>query len=134
DQVQCGPVGHLARAVRKRSGVINGRLAEVGRVGSWNVRPRTTGPRHIWLRRSCQIYVVVFKLAGPVDYGTNVQTTSPSISRAVVEEAEVGPAPRQRIGQSERRGLELAGYAKSFRGRGRLKLSPGQPGAVDRRR
>src|SRR5206468_9202811 len=62
---------------------------------------------------------------------TRIQATQPCVSRTVIEQAEIGPIPRQRTGQREGRGQELARDTKTLGPRGRLKFSPRQPGAVD---
>src|SRR6266478_5508017 len=86
------------------------------------------------LSRSCQTGIVVLVLADPVDYRADIETTSPGIGRAIVKDTEVGPMPRQRTGQSESRRQKFTSDTETFRIDVGLKLSPGQPGAIDRSR
>ena len=44
--------------------------------------------------------IVIFVLAGVVNYCANIQTLHPRISRAVVEQTEISPIPWQRAGQT----------------------------------
>ena len=67
-----------------------------------------------------------------MDYrGADIQTSQPRISRAIVEQTEIGAAPRQRACQAESGRDEFASDSKSFGVRSNLKLGPGQPCAVD---
>src|SRR4029077_16653059 len=50
--------------------------------------------------------------------------------RAIVEDTEIGPISRQRTGERERRGQELASDTETLGTGSRLKLSPRQPSAV----
>ena len=68
---------------------------------------------------------VIFVLAGAMDYRADIQTLHPRISRAVVEQTEIGPIPRQRAGQGESRRNKLARDTEPFCIRQNLKLSPG---------
>ena len=53
------------------------------------------------LRRASQTDIVIFVLAGVVDYRADIQTLHPRISWAVVEKTEIGAIPWQRAGQGE---------------------------------
>src|SRR6266576_4425072 len=75
--------------------------------------------------------IVIFILADPVNNCSDIEATQPRVSRAIVEDTEVGPISRQRTGQCERRRQELARDTETFCAGGRLKLSTGQVGAVD---
>ena len=73
----------------------------------------------------CQTDIVIFVLAGVVDYRANIQTLHPRISWAVVEQTEIGAAPWQRAGQGESWRYDFARDTKPFCIRRNLKLSPG---------
>ena len=75
--------------------------------------------------------IVVLVLTNPVDYRANIETLHPRVSRAVVEQTEIGPIPWQRTGQGESRRRKFPRDTKSFGVRGNLKLGPGEPCAVD---
>ena len=72
-----------------------------------------------------QTEIVIFVLAGVVDYRANIQTLHPRISWAVVEQTEIGSIPWQRPGQGKSWRYHFARDAKPFCIRGDLKLSPG---------
>src|SRR5207244_4844118 len=116
DEIERRPRGHFPCTERKRSGV----------------SPRTASSRHIYFRRSCETDIVIFVLAGVVDYRANIKTSQPCVDRAVVEQTEIGPIPWQRTSQSESRRNKLARDAEPFCIRPNLKLTPGSPGAVGR--
>src|SRR6059058_4591047 len=80
---------------------------------------------------SDQILIVIFILTDPVNNCSNIQATQPRVSRAIVEDTEVGPISRQRTGQCERRRQELASDTETLGTGGWLKLSTGQVSAVD---
>src|SRR5262249_47203765 len=102
------------------------------------------GPWLLGLCRSGQTLIVVFVLTDPVNYRTHIQATSPSVSRAIVEDTKIGPMPWERTGEREGRRDKLTSDPESFwsklnprrreaRGSSRrdLKFSPGEPGAVN---
>ena len=74
---------------------------------------------------SCQTEIVIFVLAGVVDYCANIQTLHPRIGWAVVEQTEIGAAPWQRAGQGKSRRYDFARDTKPFCIRQDLKLSSG---------
>ena len=75
---------------------------------------------------SCgQTEIVIFVLAGVVDYRADIQTLHPRISWAVVEQTEIGAIPWQRAGQGESRRYDFARDTEPFCIRRNLKLSPG---------
>ena len=55
----------------------------------------------------CQTEIVIFVLAGVVDYRANIQTLHPRVGWAVVEQTEIGAIPWQRAGQGESRRYKL---------------------------
>src|SRR6516162_3378199 len=74
---------------------------------------------------TCKTDIVIFVLAGVVDYCANIQTLHPCISRAIVEKARIGAVPWQRTGQGESRRDKLTRDTEPFCIRQNLKLSPG---------
>src|SRR6516225_9942607 len=67
-----------------------------------------------------------------MDYGPDIQTLHPSVSRTVVKQTEIGAVPWQRASQAESRRNDFARDTEAFCIRRNLKLSSGQPSAVQR--
>jgi hypothetical protein len=72
----------------------------------------------LWLgefvAQTCETDIVIFVLADVVDYRANIQTLHPRISRAIVEQTEIGPIPWQRAGKGESRRNKLARDTEPF--------------------
>jgi hypothetical protein len=62
----------------------------------------------------CQTDIVIFVLAGVVDYRADIQTLHPRVSRAVVEQTEIGPIPWQRAGQVNPGGITSPAIPNRF--------------------
>ena len=72
-----------------------------------------------------RLTIVIFVLAGVVDYRTNIQTLHPRVGWAVVEKTEIGAAPRQRTGQGESRRYDFARDTEPFCTQAQSEAQPG---------
>ena len=72
-----------------------------------------------------QTEIVIFVLAGVVDYRADIQTLHPRISRAIVEQTEIGAIPWQRAGQGESRRYNFARDTETVLYQAKSEAQPG---------